>query len=452
MDPLSALARAWISTRPETKSPAAWLASLEKSDRDRFLDGLSPEALAALPYLFAFWARGGHQLPPPPPWRTWLMLGGRGSGKTRAGAEWVRSQVEGATPLAPGAARRVALVAETWEQGRDVMVDGLSGLVACSPPDRRPVWVATRRKLVWVNGAEAQLFSAADPESLRGPQFDLAWCDELGKWRLGRDAWDMLQFGLRLGATPRQAVTTTPRDTALLREIHDAEGTVVTSAPTADNSAFLAPGFVEAMRTRYGDTALGRQELEGDFVRDPPDALFLRADIEAARVAAAPDLDRVVIGVDPPTTSGPRADECGIVVAGRAGDRIYVLADESVRAVAPSLWAARVVEAWRRWRADRIVAETNQGGEMVVETILGADPAAPVVSVRASKGKTLRAEPVSLLYARGRVRHVGAHPALEDQLCGFGPGGRSPDRMDALVWAVSDLMDDHRGPPRIRSL
>lgn len=251
-DPLLTAARRWTSTRRAPKSLAAWLASRPAGVVENLLATLSPEALAALPHLFEFWGRADHQLPPPGDWTTWVVLGGRGSGKTRAGAEWVRRQVEGATPDAPGAARRVALVAETWEQAREVMVMGDSGLIACAPPDRKPEWRATRHRLCWENGAEAQLFSAADPESLRGPQFDCAWSDELAKWRRAQDAWDMLQFGLRAGERPRQVVTTTPRDMELLRSILADPATVSTTAPTEANRANLAPSFLGAITRQIG--------------------------------------------------------------------------------------------------------------------------------------------------------------------------------------------------------
>jgi phage terminase large subunit-like protein len=404
----------------------------------------------ALPYLFEFWGRADHQFEPEGNWTTWLVLGGRGSGKTRAGAEWVRAQVEGATPLAPGKARRVALVAETWEQCRAVMIEGESGVLACSPADRRPHWEATRRKLVWPNGAEAQAFSAVDPEALRGPQFDCAWSDELAKWRKAEAAWDMLQFGLRLGERPRQIVTTTPRNTSLVRSLMTQPNTAVTRAPSAANRAFLAPDFFDRITARYEGTALGRQELEGELIDDMPGALFKRGDIEAARVGDAPALDRVVVAVDPPVSSGDSADECGVVVAGRAGDALYVLDDLSLAGAAPARWAAVAVEAQRRHGADRIVAEVNQGGEMVVETIRRADAFAPVAAVRATQSKRLRAEPVSMLYAQGRVRHVGHLPTLEDQLCAFDTLTHSPDRVDALVWALTELTTEAGEAARVR--
>jgi phage terminase large subunit-like protein len=440
------------STPRERRSLADWLASLAAAEREAFLGGLSRNAVAALPYLFEVWARPDHQLAPDGDWTTWVILGGRGSGKTRAGAEWLRMQVEGPTPKAKGRARRVALVAETWEQARDVMVFGESGVMACSPEDRRPHFLASRRMLVWPNRAEAKLFSAADPESLRGPQFDAAWSDELAKWRRGMAAWDMLQFGLRLGERPRQVVTTTPRDSPLLRRIIAEPATVTTTAPTHANRANLAPDFLAKITAAYEGTWQGRQELDGALLTEAPGALFTRARIEAARVGRPPALDRVVVGVDPPVTSGPDADACGIVVAGRAGDAFYVLADRSVRGVSPAVWAGHAVAAWREHEAARIVAEVNQGGELVADLIRRVDPHAPVAQVRATTGKAARAEPVSLLYERGLVRHVGAHPALEDELCAFGTGGASPDRVDALVWALTELMRETAAGPRVRRL
>ncbi len=394
------------------------------------------------------------------------MLGGRGSGKTRTGAEWVRAQVEGPRPDSPGRCARVALVAETADQARDVMVLGDSGLLAVSPPDRRPVFQVSRRRLVWPNGAEAQLFSAADPESLRGPQFDAAWSDELGKWRRAREAWDMLQFALRLGDHPRQVVTTTPRRNPVLFEILDAPDTAVTSAPTRANAANLAGSFLRAVERRYGDTWLGRQELDGAVLRDPPGGLWTRDLIESARCARAPALDRVVVAVDPPATARARSDACGIVVAGVAGDEpddrtAYVLADLSVEGATPAAWAARAAAGYAQFRADRLVAEVNQGGDMVETLIRQTAPDIAYRAVRATRGKRVRAEPVAALYEQGRVRHVGRCDRLEDQMCAFardgrrplGPGdGRSPDRVDALVWALTDLMLSADLAPQLRRL
>jgi phage terminase large subunit-like protein len=298
----------------------------------------------------------------------------------------------------------------------------------------------------------ALAFSADDPDSLRGPQFEAAWADELGKWRYAQDAWDMLQFGLRLGTRPRQAVTTTPRRIPLIRRLLEDPSVRVTRARTADNR-HLAPAFLAHVTAQYGGTRLGRQELDGELIDDRADALWRRDAIEAERVAAAPALVRIAVAIDPPASSGRGADACGIVAAGidRAGTA-YVIADESVAGLAPEAWAARAVRLYRALHADALIAEVNQGGEMVAAVMRIVDPRVPVTTVHATRGKYARAEPVSALYAKGKVRHVGAFPELEDEMCDFGPAGlsngRSPDRLDALVWALTHLM--LRAEPRIR--
>ncbi|MFT7390066.1 MAG: phage terminase large subunit-like protein [Paracoccaceae bacterium] len=443
---------------PGTSSWASWLASRPRSEQAALLDGLSGNALASLPFLFDFWAIPGHQLAPPGDWRTWLLLGGRGAGKTRAGSEWIRSLVEGATPLSGGGYGRIALVAETIDQGREVMIEGPSGIRAISPPDRRPAWEATRKRLVWPNGAEARLFSAHDPEGLRGPQFDAAWSDELAKWRKAKPVWQMLQFGLRLGKRPRQMVTTTPRRVPLLAELMKAPGTVISRAATEANRANLAPDFLTEMEREFGGTALARQELMGEFLSEEPGALWTRDGIETRRVRDAPVLERVVVAVDPPVTGHEGSDECGIIVAGvctEAGARVaYVLADRSVQGVRPEAWAAAAIAAYRDFGADRLVAEVNQGGDMVESVLRQIDAGVSYGAVRASRGKAARAEPVSALYERGVVRHVGALDALEDQMCAFtgDRSGGSPDRVDALVWAIWELVLKGGGTPRVRGL
>ena len=410
----------------------------------------------SLPWLFEHWAIEGHQLPPGGDWATWVILGGRGAGKTRAGSEWVRAQVEGARPADPGRCSRVALVGETIDEAREVMVFGESGILACSPPDRRPDWQATRRRLVWPNGAQAQVFSASSPESLRGPQFDAAWCDELAKWRRGADAWDMLRFGLRLGERPRALVTTSPRTNDLLDRIMAAPDTVVTRAPTAANRMNLARGFVEAMTLAYGGRT-SRQELEGEILRDHEGALWTWEMLEAARRAPPIETDRIVVAVDPPVTGGKDADACGIVVAGvtLAGGpkhwRAEVIEDGSLQGASPQTWAERAVALYHRHGADRIVAEVNQGGDLVTTMIRQVDPLAPVKGVRATRGKVARAEPVAALYEQGRVGHRGSFPALEAQMVamtvkGYALSG-SPDRVDALVWALTELIVDPATPP-----
>ena len=357
--------------------------------REAFLNDLSKGALLALPYLFEFWALD-HQLPPEGDWRTWVIMGGRGAGKTRAGAEWVRAEVEGARPTDPGRSKRVALVGETIDQVREVMVLGESGIMACSPPDRRPTWEASRKRLVWPNGAIAQVFSAHEPESLRGPQFDAAWVDELAKWKKAEDAWDMLQFGLRLGETPRQVVTTTPRNISVLKRVLDNPSTVVTHAPTEANRAYLAESFLQEVRERYAGTRLGRQELDGILLEDAEGAMWTTAMLEALHVDKAPELDRIVVSVDPPASGNEASDSCGIVVAGArmTGQpqdwTAYVLEDATVQGASPRGWAEAALAAMARHGADRLVAEINQGGDMVESVVRQVDPMAPFRAVRAT--------------------------------------------------------------------
>ena len=449
-------------TPPALKSKADWIASAPPKTVTGFLDGLSANALAALPWLFEFWAQP-HQLPPEGDWRTWVCLGGRGAGKTRAGAEWVRAQVEGARPLDPGRARRVALVAETYDQARDVMIFGDSGIMTCCPPDRKPAWEATRRRLVWPNGAVAQCFSASDPEALRGPQFDAAWCDELAKWPKADETWDMLQFALRLGDAPRQLVTTTPRAQATLKDVLRAPSTVLTHAATEANRAFLAPSFLAEIRERYRGTHLERQELDGALVEDTEGTLWPAALIEHARVAQVPALSRVVVAVDPAVSAGVKSDLCGIVVVGALTEgpvadwRAYVLEDASLRAASPTAWARAALAAAERHGAERIVAEVNQGGNLVEQVLRQINPVVPYRGVHATRGKAARAEPVAALYEQGRVFHATRLGALEDQMMqmtaqGF-QGTGSPDRVDALVWALHELILGTRpARPKLRTL
>ena len=437
---------------------SALSASIDQGTLSRFLASLSPGELSFLHYDFALWARDD-QLPPEAAlgggaWTIWLMLGGRGAGKTRAGAEWVRSIATASRDDHRGAAR-IALVGETLADARSVMVEGVSGLLAVHAPDARPLYEPSKRMVSWPNGAVAQLFSAEDPDSLRGPQFSAAWCDELGKWKKPDETWAMLQFCLRLGEAPRQVVTTTPRPTKLIKSLIADPLTAVTRVSTAANAANLAPTFLESVVGRYRGTRLGRQELDAELLEDRADALWPRALIEAARVSAAPELTRIVVAVDPPASSGPHADACGIVVAGLGEDgRAYVLGDATVEHARPLDWARAVIRAYRRYEADRIVVEINQGGDLVETVLRQVDASVPVRAVRASRGKWLRAEPVAALYEQGRVAHVGALPELEDEMSDFGPdglsGGRSPDRVDALVWALTELLLRERPEPRVR--
>jgi phage terminase large subunit-like protein len=404
-----------------------------------------------------------HQIPPElapngRPWLTWLLIGGRGAGKTRAGAEWVRAQALGMAPFAAEPATRIALVGETEHEVREVMVEGVSGILAVHAPYERPLWIPSRKRLEWSNGAVAQGFSAEDPESLRGSQFSCAWSDEMAKWRHAEATFDMLQFGLRLGSQPRQLITTTPRPIALLKRLMCEPSSVTSRAGTIANALHLAPTFLQGVMDRYAGTRLGRQELDGEIIEDRPDALWSRATLEACRVREAPDLQRIVVAVDPPVSSSKRADSCGIVAAGICSAGIvYVIADDTVSSVTPAAWASKAIALWRKCEADALVVEVNQGGDMVKAVINEVDPAVTVTPVRAMRAKWVRAEPVATLYEQGRVKHAGSFAALEDEMCDFASSGlssgRSPDRLDALVWAVTSLALVPRFEgPRIRAL
>ncbi|WP_244529243.1 terminase family protein [Rhizobium sp. NFR03] len=440
----AAISKAGASGHPLNDRPAGFADWLAQAAGD-----LSPVLLSRLATDWRLTGRP-EQRPPPGDWRVWLLMGGRGSGKTRAGSHWVHDLA-----TAPGArpGLRIALVAETLGDAREVMIDGVSGI--CRVATRhRPEFEVSRRRLVWPNGTIAQIFSSEDPESLRGPQFDYAWCDELGKWKHAQATFDMLQFALRLGADPRILVTTTPRPIPILKALAADPATVLRRIRTMDNAGNLAPGFLTAMDGRYGGTRLGRQELDGEMIADREDALWNRDAIEALKLRDTGPLGRIVVAVDPPSGSGAESC-CGIVVAGIDGrGRAVVLADCSVEGASPAGWAAAVVRAFKRFDADRVVVEINQGGDMVAAVLRGIDERLPITNVRASRGKWLRAEPVAALYEQGRVVHAGAFPALEDQMCDFGAdglsSGRSPDRLDALVWALTALMLEGGAEPRLR--
>jgi phage terminase large subunit-like protein len=370
------------------------------------------------------------QLAPRGKWSIWLVKAGRGWGKTRVGAEWVRSVAR------PGA--RIALVGPTAADVRDVMIEGESGILSVCEPWNLPTYEPSKRRLTWPNGAIATAYSAEEPDRLRGPQHTHAWCDEAAAWARP-DTWDMAMMGLRLGDHPQVVVTTTPRNVPLMRTIQASPGLIVTRGRTLDNAANLAPSFLTGLMARYEGTRLGRQELEGEDLSDNPDALWQRDAIDATRVREAPDLRRVVVAIDPAVTAKDDSDETGIIVAAIGVDgRGYVLADRSGR-YKPDEWARVAMRAFDEFQADRIVAEGNQGGDMVAHVLRTAWADAPIRIVHASRGKVARAEPVAALYEQGRVSHVGAFPLLEDQLTGWSPGGPSPDRLDALVWALTEL-------------
>lgn len=434
------------------------LIALDEAARRRELARLTRTEKAELRYHWRLWARP-NQLPPEGRWRTWLISAGRGFGKTRAGAEWIREQARG-TPDA-----RIALVAASLAEARAVMVEGESGLLACCPRHNAPLFEPSLRRLVWPNGAMAYLYSAAEPDSLRGPQHHFAWCDEIAKWdntasRAIR-AWDNLAMGLRLGEQPRTVATTTPRAVELMRRLcaEEAGGTVaVTRGATYDNAHNLPRSFVREMKRSFGNTALGRQELDGVLLADAEGALWSRSLLERCRDPSLGDPPvRVVVAVDPPVSQ--HGDECGIVVCAVGESGIaQVLADCSLARAAPERWARAVADAARAWQADRVVAEANQGGQMVGSVLRAAEIALPLKLVHASRGKSARAEPVAALYEAGRVRHTAMFAALEDQLCGIMAGGgyegpgRSPDRADALVWALTELMLGREQRPSIRHL
>ena len=388
------------------------------------------------------WWRRGDQCPPAGDWHVWMLLAGRGFGKTRTGAEWIRGYAE----THPGA--RIALVAASLHEGRQVMIEGESGLLAIAPDDDRPDYESSLRRLSWANGAVATLYSAAEPESLRGPEHSAAWCDEIAKWPQGEAAWDNLMLTMRIGEKPRVVATTTPRGVPLVRRLIDEKGVEKTGGSTRNNRHNLSPQWLATMDRLYGGTRLGRQELGGELLEDVEGALWTRALVERCRVEAdaVGKSVRVVIGVDPPATVN--GDACGIVVAVQLRDkRLAVVEDASVENPSPAMWAQAVAATAARWGADRVVAESNMGGEMVENILRQADLTLPVVPVHASLGKARRAEPVAIAYERGQVVHAGVFGSLEDQLCGLQVGGgyagpgRSPDRADACVWALAALLE-----------
>lgn len=408
------------------------------------LEAIPPGAREQLQYEWRAWARP-EQLPPPPPWLVWLILAGRGFGKTRTGAEWIRGEVES------GRRGRLALVSSTAADARDVMVEGESGILAISPPSFKPVYEPSKRRITWPNGAQATVFTADEPERLRGPQHDGAWCDEPASWRYP-DAWDMLQFGLRLGSSPQTVVTGTPKPVKLIRELVKSPTTVITRGSTYDNADNLAPSFLEAIKAKYEGSRLGRQELYAEILDDVPGALWTRAILDATRVKEAPELARIVVSVDPSGGHTEDNDEQGIVVAGMGVDgHGYTLADRTCR-MTPDGWGRRAVQAYVEFEADLLVYEANFGGEMCEHVIQTAAKSMGVFVntklLRASRGKVIRAEPVAALFEQGRAHHVGVLEQLEDEQCTFTTLGfdGSPNRVDAEVWAYSELMLGSQSP------
>lgn len=408
------------------------LRKLTPAKRKKVLSRLTEQEAAYLNFHWPFWARS-NQLAPPGDWAVWLMLAGRGFGKTRSAAEWARHIVDS------GKGKRGALVGQTASAVRDVIIEGESGLMSVFPPWQRPQYEPSKRRITFHNGTIATTYSADAPELLRGPQHDWAWCDELAAWKRAKAAWDNLMLGLRLGTNPQVCVSTTPKPLKLLMELARSDRTVITKGTTYDNLENLAQNFKEQVLGRYEGTTLGRQELYAELLDELPGAAWKRSTIDAGRIDKEPTLDRKIVSVDPATTSNDDSDETGIVVAGKADRRGYLLADLSMRA-APLAWAKRVVSAYYEWDANEIIAESNQGGDMVKTTIHTVNPDVPVRLIHASKGKSARAEPVSAKYEQGLVHHVGIFGELEDQMCNWQPGEKSPDRLDAMVHAFTDLL------------
>ncbi|HET9335123.1 MAG TPA: terminase family protein [Sphingomicrobium sp.] len=447
--------------------------AMEPAQQQALIEGMSPMDALTFDADFEAWAHK-NQLPPRDEgWRTWLMMAGRGYGKTRAGAEWVHG-------LAMAGGRRIALVAASIDEARSVMIEGVSGLLAIARNRRvRVNWEPSLNRLTWPKGSEAKLYSGDNPDGLRGPEHHFAWADELAKWRRGEESWDNMQMGLRLGSRPRALVTTTPRPGRLLERIRSQPWTIETGGRTRDNIC-LPKRFVEVMMATYGGTRIGRQELDGELMTEAEGSLFPRAMLERCRVEAltplTPDqvrgespspsrgegFDRVVVGVDPPagpsTGSGQAGDACGIVVAGRRDGKLYVLADRSVERTSPEQWARSVAAAAAEWDASHVVAEANQGGAMVRSVLQAADAKLRIRLVHASRGKSARAEPVAVRFERGQAFLAGVFPELEAELSGLRIGGnydgpsRSPDRADACVWALTELSETRSGVPRVRML
>ncbi len=413
---------------------------LSPGKRARIIARMEPLECAQLFHDWNFWARPD-QAPPPGDWLIWLILAGRGAGKTRAGAEAVRHWAK-SYPI-------VNLVGPTVADVRDTMVLGESGILNCCRRDERPRYLAAAARIEWPNGAVTSLFSAEEPDRLRGKQHMKLWCDELAAWRQP-ETFDQALLGLRLGDKPQVVVTTTPRPTRIIRHLAGDKDAIVTRGSTFDNTGNLAKAFLERIAARYQGRAIGRQELMAEIVEETPGALWTRALIERQRVApetAPREFSEVVVAVDPPARSGASADECGLIVAAKASTGFfYVLADLSSQGDTPAAWGARVGAAYRGFNANRVVAEINNGGDMVTEVLRQSDPHLPVRAVHATRGKFLRAEPVAAAYERGLVFHAGTFAKLEDQLCALTPdfdskaAGYSPDRADALVWALADLL------------
>lgn len=409
------------------------LASNKKEVTDNYIKSLSREEKLALKYNWNFWARP-EQIEPEGDWTFWLVKAGRGFGKTRTGAEWIRKKVgQGFT--------RIGLIAPTAADCRDIMVEGESGILAVSPPWDRPLYEPSKRRLTWPNGAMATTYSAEEPDRLRGPQHEILWCDEIGHWKYP-EAWDMAKLGLRLGLRPQAIVTTTPKPVRIVRELLEDKDCVITGGSTYDNITNLAIAFYKTIVSKFEGTRKGRQEIYAELLEDIPGALWTRKMIDDLRVKEAPELARIVVAIDPAVTSGDESSQTGIIIGGLGVDgHGYVLQDLTCR-IRPTQWARRAINGYYSLKADRIIGEVNNGGDLVETVMRTVDPDIPYQKVHASRGKRTRAEPISALYEQKRIHHVGLFPDLEDQQCSFLPegSGESPDRVDALVWCFTFLM------------
>ncbi len=423
---------------------------LNPNERREIVEELTQQNLRVLPWHFEFWAHQ-HQIPHNESYSNWVLLGGRGAGKTRAGAEWVRLNVEGLKPQSPGVFQRFALIGDTYHEARDVMVFGESGILTNSPPDRKPKWIASRNCLEWPNGATAQIFSAQKPESLRGSQFHGAWLDEFAKWKNAQDVWDILQFAMRLGSSPKILITTTPKPLPLLEQIISMENTHFSHAGTFVNQDNLPDAFLENITAQYDGTTMGRQEIDGEIVHDLLGALWARETIPLWPFDEEFGGERLVIAVDPNVSSKAGNDACGIIVASAKYEgespkswKALVHQDASLTQAKPEEWAKHVIALYHELGADQVIAEVNQGGELVETMLRNIDPFVNYKSVTAKSSKWVRAEPVAALYRQGRVFHAARMPELEAEMLqmtttGY-QGNKSPDRLDALVWALDALI------------
>jgi phage terminase large subunit-like protein len=417
------------------------ISQLPKPERDALVRSLSPEKAIALRYDWQSWARP-NQLPPPGSWSYWMVKAGRGFGKTRTGSETLRQKIKDGV-------KQANIIVRTVGDIEKVLVRSSGGVLKVCPPDERPTWISNKRLFLWPNGATTFVFTAEEPDSLRGPECEFLWADELASWRYGQETWDNAMMGLRLGRSPQAIITTTPRPTKLVRELIADPDTVLTAGTTYENRANLAEKFYTSIIRKYEGTRLGRQELLAEVLDDNPGALFKISDIEGARVAKLPPLVRIVVAMDPATTSNEESDEWGIIAAGQDGRdpaHFYLLADESA-IYTPDEAAKQAVRLYHRLGADRLVGEANNGGDMIEALIRHQDANVSYKKVTASRGKVVRAEPVSALYEQHRVHHHGTFAQLEDQMQTYNPktDDDSPDRMDAMVWAMTELGEGSSG-------